>query len=132
MENSTPPTDQPGFRLRWKHKLFGIFLILLAGILTIFLGFPRAASILLSYKRQCRVMRVEPFMKGMVMTQPGNQLNKFSVICDDGFVCRAEDTGFASVREGDLIEFRGFPEFSTIEEWGKCDHARLNKIDVKR
>ena len=72
-------------------------------------------------------MRVEPFMKGMFVTGPG-QVNKFSVACDDGFICRAEDTGFAAVKAGDLIEFRGYPEFSTWEEFMKCDHAQLNRI----
>ena len=43
-------------------------------------------------------------------------------------ICRAEDTGFAAVKTGDVIEFRGYPEFSTFEEFGKCDHGQLIKI----
>ncbi len=66
-------------------------------------------------------------MKGMVMNN-SNQMNKFSIACDDGSICRAEDTGFAAVKTGDLIEFRGYPEYSTIEEFNKCDHAQLIRI----
>ena len=72
-------------------------------------------------------MRVEPFLKG-VFLRGSEQTNKFSIICDDGFVCRSEDTGFASVREGDLVKFRGYPEFKSFEEFYKCDHAQLKKV----
>lgn len=67
-------------------------------------------------------------MKGMVLNGSGQQMNKFSIVCSDGLVCRAEDTGFAGVKTGDNIEFRAFPEFSNIEEFGKCDHAQLIRI----
>lgn len=72
-------------------------------------------------------MRAEPFIKGFLL-QGVAQANKFSIVCDDGSVCRAEDTGFASVKAGDVIEFRGYPEFSSFEEMFKCEHAQLKRI----
>jgi hypothetical protein len=107
---------------------FLLFLgLILATFLGLFFGYPRGLSLIFSYSNVCKVMRVEPFMKGVFMNTPG-QTNKFSVACDDGFICRAEDTGFAAVKSGDVIEFRGYPEFSTFEEFGKCDHAQLKRI----
>jgi hypothetical protein len=103
------------------------FVVVIGVLFTLFFFYPRGLSLILSYRKECKVMRVEPFMKGMIMTGPG-QMNKFSVACDNGFICRAEDSGFAAVKTGDTIEFRGFPEFSTWEEFGKCDHAQLVKI----
>jgi hypothetical protein len=113
--------------MRLKYKLLSLLIIIigLAGILFFF--YPRGLSLAFSYRKECKVMRVEPFMKAMIMTGPG-QVNKFSLACEGGFICRAEDTGFAAVKSGDVIEFRGFPEFSTWEEMGKCDHAQLIKI----
>lgn len=117
--------------MRWKYRIL-IFLIIVVGIgATLFLGFPRAASILLSFKKTCKVMRIEPFSKAIIMNSPG-QANKFALICDDGYICRAEDTGFAAVKTGDTIEFRGFPEFSTFEEFGKCDHAQITRIETSK
>ena len=114
------------------QKLLLSVVLLFIGTIAIFMFFPRAASIALSYKKSCKVIRVEPFLKGMIIQgqttgnpNAANQLNKFSLICDDGFVCRASDTGFASVKEGDYIVFRGYPEFRTLEEFGKCDNAQL-------
>jgi hypothetical protein len=104
------------------------FSIVIAFALIMFFFYPRGLSFILSYRKQCKVMRVEPFMKGMMTMVPGQQMNKFSVACDNGFICRAEDSGFAAVKTGDTIEFRGFPEFSTMEEFGKCDHAQLVRI----
>ncbi len=103
------------------------FVAVIGLILVLFFFYPRGLSYVLSYRKQCKVMRVEPFLKGMIMTGPG-QMNKFSIACDNGFICRAEDSGFAAVKVGDTIEFRGFPEFATMEEFGKCDHAQLVKI----
>ncbi len=113
--------------MRFKHKVLLVLVIIIAAILGLFFFYPRALSLALSYRKECKVMRVEPFMKGMIMTGPG-QMNKFSVACEDGFICRAEDTGFAAVKSGDTIEFRGFPEFGTWEEFGKCDHGQLIRI----
>jgi hypothetical protein len=111
--------------LKMKALLIIVVLIILA--LALFFGYPRGASLLLSYRKECKVLRVEPFLKGMITMAPG-QAQKFSVVCDDGYLCRAEDTGFAGVKPGDRIEFRGFPEFATFEEFGKCDHAQLIRI----
>jgi len=111
----------------WKFKLMLLLIVGIAFGLTMLLAFPRAVSIAFSYKKECKVLRVEPFMKG-VNLMSAQQMNKFSLACEDGFICRANDTGFAAVKAGDVIEFRGYPEFSTIEEWGKCDNARLIRI----
>jgi hypothetical protein len=116
------------YKMKIKYILLSVLLVIILGAGILFFAYPRGLSLILSYKKECRVMRVEPFMKGMFVTTPGGQTNKFSVACDDGYICRAEDTGFASVKTGDLIEYRGFPEFGTWEEFGKCDHAQLLKI----
>ena len=113
--------------MRFKYKVLTFFGLIIGGALILFFAYPRGLSLIFSYRKECKVMRVEPFMKGMIMTGPG-QMNKFSIACDDGSVCRAEDTGFAAVKTGDVIEFRGYPEFSTFEEFGKCDHGQLIKI----
>ncbi|MDZ4676960.1 MAG: hypothetical protein SGI74_05560 [Oligoflexia bacterium] len=110
-----------------KTKILLILALFVISTLTLFLGYPRGASLILSYRKECKVMRVEPFLKGMISVAPG-QAQKFSIVCDDGSVCRAEDTGFAGVKAGDVIEFRGFPEFGTFEEFGKCDHAQLIRL----
>ena len=113
--------------MRFKYMVL-TFLVVVVGItLVMFFVYPRGLSLILSYRKECKVMRVEPFLKGMIMTGPG-QMNKFSIACDNGFICRAEDSGFAAVKNGDTIEFRGFPEFASMEEFGKCDHAQLVKI----
>lgn len=114
-----------------KAKFLLIVILVCGSIGVIFLQFPRIASLALSFKRQCKVLRVEPFMTGLIVNGQ-SQGQKFSVVCDDGEVCRAEDTGFAGVKEGDFIEYRGFPEFGSFEEWGKCDHAQLLRIIPKK
>lgn len=78
-------------------------------------------------KKTCRVLRVDQFLKGISFMDK-DQKNKFSIICEDGSVCRAEDTGFAAIKPGDVIEFKGYPEFGRIEEFGKCDHAQLIRV----
>jgi hypothetical protein len=114
-------------KIKLKYKLFAVVaLVVVVGLVMLF-QFPRALSILFSYRKTCRVLRVEQFMKGMVVTNP-MLANKFSVVCEDGSICRAEDSGFAGVKAGDEIEYRGFPEFSSIEEFGKCDHAQLIRL----
>src|SRR5271166_5184101 len=113
--------------MAFKYKVLVLIVLIIALGGGLFFFYPRGLSLVFSYRKECKVMRVEPFMKGMIMTGPG-QMNKFSIACDGGFICRAEDTGFAAVKSGDTIEFRGFPEFSTWEEMGKCDHAQLIKI----
>lgn len=85
---------------------------------------PKTVSWIFSYKKECKVLRVEAFTKGAIITNL-QQANKFSIICDDGFICRAEDTAFAGIKPGDDIVFRGFPELASLEEFGKCDHAQL-------
>lgn len=110
-----------------KWKILVVLVILIGGALTLFFAFPRAAGVLMSYKKQCKVVRVEVFVRGVVVSNAG-QANKVSVLCDDGTICRAEDTGFSAVKAGDDILFRGFPEYSTFEEFGKCDHAQLINI----
>ena len=112
----------------WKAKILLFLIVIIVGVVTVFVFYPRAASIILSYKKTCKVLRIEPFSKALIMNGPG-QANKFALICDDGYICRAEDTGFAAVKTGDTIEFRGFPEFSTFEEFGKCDHAQIIRIE---
>jgi len=114
--------------MSWKAKFLFIVVILVLAAGGLFFFYPRGASLVLSYKKTCKVMRVEPFYKGLLIQ---GQAQKFSVVCDDGSVCRAEDTGFAGVKEGDVIEFRGFPEFSTLEEFDKCDHAQLIRVIIK-
>lgn len=121
------PTENRSVKIPFKYKFFGFILLLIAGSLTLLITAPDLASWILSYKKQCKVLRVEPFMKNMINMAP-RQSNKFSVICDDGFICRAEDTGFAGVKAGDTIEFRGFPELSSLGQFGKCDHAQLLKF----
>lgn len=111
----------------WKWKILSVLFILVGSLGVMFFFYPRGLSLMFSYKKECRVARVEAFMKGLVVSNMA-QTNKYSVICDDGFVCRADDTGFASVKEADIIEFRGFPEFATFEELGKCDHAQLIRV----
>lgn len=113
--------------MRIKWIFLSILIFVVGGLALMFFAYPRGLSLMFSYKKECRVARVEPFMKGLVVSNMG-QVNKYAIICDDGFVCRAEDTGFASVKESDLVEFRGFPEFSTFEELGKCDHAQLIRV----
>lgn len=112
-------------KLSLKQKFLGTVLLIISASLVMFLGFPRATSMLFSYKKSCKVLRVEAFSKGNMMAASGQQLNKFSIICDDGFICRAEDTGFAAVKNGDEIQFRGFPEFANFEGLGKWDHAQV-------
>jgi hypothetical protein len=114
--------------MRFKYIVLTLFLIIIVTAGLLFFAYPRGLSLILSYKKECKVMRVEPFMKGLIMNGPGQQMNKFSVACDDGSICRAEDTGFAAVKTGDTIEFRGFPEFDSFEQMGKCDHAQLIRI----
>jgi hypothetical protein len=114
-------------KMKFKWIFFLVVFSALTGLGVMFFFYPRGLSLIFSYKKECRVARVEPFMKGLVLSNLG-QTNKYSVICDDGSVCRAADTGFASVKEGDLIEFRGFPEFATFEEMGKCDQAQLIRV----
>jgi len=114
--------------MRFKYILILLLVFIVGGALLLLFVYPRGLSLILSYRKECKVMRVEPFMKGMIMTSPGQQMNKFSVACDDGSICRAEDSGFAAVKSGDTIEYRGFPEFGTFEEFGKCDHAQLIRI----
>src|ERR1700722_7444885 len=115
----------------WKSWIIIIVVLLIGAVGTLFLEFPRGASIVLSYRKTCKVMRIEPFSKALIMNGT-NQANKFALICDDGYICRAEDTGFAAVKTGDVIEFRGFPEFSTFEEFGKCDHAQIIRIETQK
>jgi hypothetical protein len=110
-----------------KWKILVLLIVLIAGALTLLFGFPRAAGVLMSYRKQCKVVRVELFVKGLMVSNAG-QANKVSVLCDDGTICRAEDSGFSAVKAGDNIEFRGYPEYSTFEEFGKCDHAQLIRI----
>jgi len=113
--------------MSWKWKILSVVFFLVSSLAVMFFFYPRGLSLIFSYKKECRVARVEAFMKGFVVSNM-SQTNKYSVICDDGFVCRADDTGFAGVKENDLIEFRGFPEFATFEEMGKCDHAQLIRV----
>jgi autotransporter translocation and assembly factor TamB len=110
-----------------KWKILAALVLIVAAGLTLFLAFPRVAGILMSYKKQCKVVRVEVYVRGAIVTN-ASQANKISVLCDDGTICRAEDTGFSAVKAGDDILFRGYPEYSTFEEFGKCDHAQLIQI----
>jgi hypothetical protein len=111
--------------MSWKARIVVLLLLFVAVVLGLFFGYPRGLSLILSYSKTCKALRVEPFLKGMIVQ---GQAQKFSIICDDGTICRAEDTGFAGVKAGDEIEFRGYPEFSTFEEFGKCDHAQLKRL----
>ena len=63
--------------MRLKYKILGVLVVLIAMVLGLFLGYPRGASLLLSYKKQCKVLRVEPFSKAMVINGTA-QMNKFS------------------------------------------------------
>lgn len=93
---------------------------------------PKTVSWVFSYKKECKVLRVESFSKGTLIAN-FQQANKFSIICaDDGFICRAEDTAFAGVKPGDEIVFRGFPEMESLAEFGKCDHAQLVKFKTDK
>ncbi|MCC6276392.1 MAG: hypothetical protein IT289_00600 [Oligoflexia bacterium] len=112
--------------MRWKAWIAVILIVFVLGFIGLYIWAPNVVAWVFSYKRECRVARVESFSKGFVVTN--KQLNKFSVVCDDGSVCRADDSGFAGVKPGDLIVFRGFPEISSLQEFGKCDHAQLIKI----
>ena len=113
--------------MKFKHKFF-LFIFIIFGILaSIAITTPRTVSWAFSYKKECKVLRVEAFMKGMLISNL-QQANKFSIICDDGFICRAEDTAFAGIKPGDEIIYRGFPELASLEEFGKCDHAQLLKF----
>jgi hypothetical protein len=121
----TPP--RRARRIPLKYKFLGFILVVLAGFVSLFMFYPRGASLIFSYRIKCKVLRVEQFLKGVVMTNPG-QANKFAVSCEDGLLCRSQDTGFAAVKAGDVIEFRGYPEFGTFEEFGKCDNAQLIRL----
>ncbi len=110
--------------MKFKNKLILIVILLVAAFIATFVVSPRTVSWALSSKKECKVLRVEAFSKGMIVTN-ASQVNKFSIICDDGYICRAEDTAFAGIKPGDNIIFRGFPELASLEEFGKCDHAQL-------
>ena len=117
--------------MKWKYRFLILLILLIAIGATLFLGFPRAASFVFSYRKQCKILRIEPFSKALIMNSPG-QANKFAIICEDGTICRAEDTGWAAIKAGDVVEFRGFPEFATFEEFGKCDHAQIIKYVLQK
>jgi hypothetical protein len=112
--------------MNWKRKTQLILVIFVLGFVGLYFAAPNVVAWMFSYKKQCRIARVESFAKGLVVTT--QQLNKFSIVCDDGSVCRAEDSGWAGVKENDVVEFRGFPEIATLQEFGKCDHAQLIRI----
>jgi hypothetical protein len=116
--------------MKLKTKLFLAFIFLAVLFIVLFISSPRTVSWIFSYKKHCKVLRVEAFSKGTIITN-FQQANKFSVICDDGFICRSDDTGFAGIKVGDEIEYRGFPELGTLEEFGKCDHAQLLKFKAQ-
>lgn len=111
-------------------KLLLLIVLLVGGFVVLYIGSPKTISWLFSYKKECKVLRVELFAKGMIISNL-QQANKFSVICEDGFICRASDTGFAGIKTGDEIIFRGFPEVRNLQEFGKCDHAQLLKFKTQ-
>ncbi len=111
--------------MRFKTKLMTALVLVLVLFVTLLITSPRLIGWVFSYKKECKVLRVETFLKGNLISNL-QQANKFSIICaEDGFICRAEDTGFAGIKAGDNIVFRGFPELSSLQEFGKCDHAQL-------
>jgi uncharacterized protein YpmS len=78
--------------MKWKYRFLILLILLIAIGATLFLGFPRAASFVFSYRKQC----------------------------------------WAAIKAGDVVEFRGFPEFATFEEFGKCDHAQIIKYVLQK
>lgn len=72
----------------------------------------------MSYKKECNVVRIESY----------DDNTKFSLICEDGSICRSTDTGFSAVKAGDWIKFRGFPDYRTVEAAGKCINGQILKI----
>lgn len=116
--------------MKFGTKILLTLIILIACFVILFFSSPRTVAWMFSYKKQCKVLRVELFTKAAIISNL-QQANKFSVICDDGFICRSEDTGFAGIKVGDDIEYRGFPELNTLEEFGKCDHAQLLKFKTQ-
>ncbi|MBK9293134.1 MAG: hypothetical protein IPM57_01625 [Oligoflexia bacterium] len=113
--------------MKLSTKLLLLIILIFIIFITLYITSPSTVSWLFSYKKSCKVLRVEPFAKGMIISNL-QQVNKFSVICEDGFVCRASDTGFAGVKSGDEIVFRGFPEITSLSEFGKCENAQLLKF----
>jgi hypothetical protein len=81
------------------------------------------------------VMRIATFHKGG--TQAGDQrtrqIRQFALIFEDGFQCEGTDTSLAAIREGDVIEIRGYHDVKGMPvmdpEWWECDEAQLVAIE---
>ena len=56
------------------------------------------------------VMRIATFHKGgtRAADQGTRQIRQFALIFEDGFQCEGTDTSLAAIREGDVIEIRGY------------------------
>lgn len=82
------------------------------------------------------VMRIAKFNKGGINRdrEGTHQLNQFALIFEDGFQCEGSDTSFAAIREGDVIEIRGYHDVKGVPifdpEWWECDEAQLVRIAV--
>ena len=84
------------------------------------------------------VLRIASFNKGgwSSASEKTHQLNQFAIIFEDGFNCEGSDTSFAAIKEGDLIEIRGYYDvhgFPLLNpEWGECDEAQLIRIQTPK
>ncbi len=80
------------------------------------------------------VMRIAKFNKGGISrhTEGTHQLTQFAIIFEDGYQCEGSDTSFAAIREGDVIDLRGYHDVKGMPimdpEWWECDEAQLVRI----
>lgn len=80
------------------------------------------------------VMRIATFHKGGTRAgdQGTRQIRQFALIFEDGFQCEGTDTSLAAIREGDVIEIRGYHDVKGAPvmdpEWWECDEAQLVAI----
>lgn len=81
------------------------------------------------------VMRIATFHKGgtRAADQGTRQIRQFALIFEDGFQCEGTDTSLAAIREGDVIEIRGYHDVKGMPvmdpEWWECDEAQLVAIE---
>lgn len=81
-----------------------------------------------------KVMRISQFSKGGWSSdrEHTRQLVQFAIIFEDGYTCEGTDTSFAAIREGDVIEIRGYHDVRGLPlldpEWWECDEAQLVKV----
>lgn len=81
------------------------------------------------------VMRIATFHKGgtRAADQGTRQIRQFALIFEDGFQCEGTDTSLAAIREGDVIEIKGYHDVKGMPvmdpEWWECDEAQLVAIE---